>query len=274
MSLWENYDAARRQQRTGRRRALVTLSTALVLIAAATAAWLLFRPEKVPVETADLLVAQPLAAPARENQTAAPAPQTGGARVLTEREDGRILPQSESFGGEHLVRLAANLAGQRPPSFKNAGPAGSPGPQKLELPGDGAPSLLSVGRATLAPTEIIGAAGEWQVRPWWNPGWLPATVDCGEIGTAAIAGHVSWAGRPGPFHRLGTLTAGDQIRCQASSGLWFTYEVTEVVRIDYTETDYYWRPLEENTAELTLFSCTPEISGIVVARARLTREEN
>ena len=130
----------------------------------------------------------------------------------------------------------------------------------------------AVGLATYTDTNIVGAANEWQVRPWWRLGWLPTTSDCGEVGTAAIGGHVSWLDRPGPLYDLGAMQTGDIIRCQAQNGTWYTYEVYEVVQIGYENSRYYWQPPQNQwESELSLFSCKPELTGIIVVRAKLRR---
>lgn len=177
---------------------------------------------------------------------------------------------SDADHAARLARLEENLRNQTVANFqKTAVRARGPLQLTYTVSGSGQAHAFTPGQATFGDTDIVGAAGEWVVRPWWKPGWVPNSADCGEVGAAAIAGHVSWAGRPGPFHDLGAMTAGDEIKCQASSGRWYTYTVTEVVRIDYSNTDYYQQPLSATGRELTLFSCTPEISGIVVVRASI-----
>ena len=183
-----------------------------------------------------------------------------------------ILPELPSSYYENRLRknVSSNSA---PPSLEHDGLERS-GPQRVQfiIGENGNLHDHNLGTASFAETEIVGAAGEWQVRPWWQPGWIPQTVDCGEQGTVAIGGHVSWQSRPGPFHDLGAMTAGDRIRCQSFTGEWFTYEVSEVVQIGYNNTDYYWETISNlNDHQLTLFTCKPEITGIIVVRAQLVR---
>lgn len=139
------------------------------------------------------------------------------------------------------------------------------GPRRLRLPTG---EEFETGVATFAATEIAGAAGEWRVVPWWLPGWIPESADCGQTGNAVLAGHVSWYRRPGPFQYLGALVAGDAIACQSRSGDWYTYIVTEVVRVEYSDTGSVWWTGHDQK-QLTLYTCTPAVDGIIMVRARI-----
>lgn len=142
----------------------------------------------------------------------------------------------------------------------------NPGPMQIRY-GD---REHTVGVATITKPSLRGAAGEWVARVWFRPAWLPDTVDCGQRGTTAIAGHVSWYGRPGPFDNLGTLSIGESIECLDSDGDWHIYQVVEAVRIPYEDTSYYWQlPNPGEGSVLSLYSCTPELDGIIVVRALL-----
>lgn len=171
-----------------------------------------------------------------------------------------------------INRLLGNQAIVDAPRLKYEKQDEKAGPSVIEytISSNGVSQTHNVGLATTTQTEVVGAAAEWTVRPWWKPGWVPQTVDCGEEGTAAIGGHVSWGSKPGPFYSIGSMTKGDRIRCLSGEGRWYQYVVSEVVRIDYDETQYYWESRQNlNPSQLTLFSCTPEITGIVVVRAEL-----
>ena len=196
---------------------------------------------------------------------------------------GRVLPGGQTFTNISVLpelpasyyesRLRRNISASSapPPSLKHDGHE-ERGPQRVQFIIGETGNLHdhALGTATFAETDIVGAAGEWQVRPWWQPAWVPQTVDCGNPGTVAIGGHVSWSSVPGPFHDLGAMVAGDRIRCQAQNGSWFTYEVSEVVQIGYNNTDYYWETRSNlNEHQLTLFTCKPGITGIIVVRAQL-----
>ncbi len=275
-SPWEELNAIRAREKRRKLRLISIVGFLLFVLASLIPVVSIFWPEALHFGFMNLTAEEP-DRPARGRQTFAAGQQEAETLLTAPRssaEAGRYF--STQFGGDHLIRLENNLRQSQLPSLRSMAARASQGPRKItyEVSGSGRAHEYALGRAAYAATRVIGAAGEWQVRPWWKPGWLPASVDCGEIGVAAIAGHVSWAGRPGPFNDLGAMAAGDEIRCQAATGSWFTYQVTEVVRIDYSETDYYWRALERGTAELSLFTCTPEITGIIVVRAHLNEEEN
>ncbi len=196
----------------------------------------------------------------------------------------RVLPGGQTFTNASMLpelpnsyyeaRLRKNIsASSAPPSLEHDG-GERRGPQRVQfiVGENGNFHDHPLGTATFAETEIVGAAGEWQIRPWWQPAWVPQSVDCGQPGTAAIGGHVSWQSLPGPFHDLGAMVAGDRIRCQSQTGEWFTYEVSEVVQIGYNNTEYYWETRSNlNDHQLTLFTCKPGITGIIVVRAQLVK---
>ena len=195
---------------------------------------------------------------------------------------GRVLPGGQTFTSTSILpelptsyyedRLRQKLAtSNNAPALTHDG-GEERGPQRVQfiISENGSFHDHSLGEATIIKTDTVGAAGEWQVRPWWRPAWVPQTVDCGEEGTVAIGGHVSWARRPGPFHDLGAMSAGDRVRCQSQDGDWFTYEVSEVVQVGYNDTEYYWSTRSNlNSKQLTLFTCKPEITGIIVVRAQI-----
>lgn len=211
------------------------------------------------------------------------AQQDSGFAVLTpmptnpQAEVEPLSPVRSLFGAalpeeQFIDRLLLNQIGDEAPNLRYAQQPQKEGPSAIEytISSNGVSRTHSVGNATATATDIAGAAAEWSVRPWWRPGWVPQTVDCGQEGTTAIGGHVSWGSKPGPFYSIGAMSEGDVIRCLSSEGRWYEYKVAEVVRIDYSETRYYWESRESlNPSQLTLFSCTPEISGIIVVRAEL-----
>ena len=212
-----------------------------------------------------VLTAVPTATPFPEQAagTAGFAPKGVSAGIPPEKFINRLLSNTETVADGSIPQLAHNAEPQ------------NKGPLQVEftVSANGRTHSHSVGRATSTTTDIVGAAAEWQIRPWWRPGWVHQTVDCGEVGTASIGGHVSWGSKPGPFYHLGALNEGDLIRCLSSDALWYQYRVTEVVRIDYSETEFYWQSRSDlHPKQLTLFSCTPEITGIVVVRAELFTE--
>jgi hypothetical protein len=56
---------------------------------------------------------------------------------------------------------------------------------------------------------------------WWAYGATPGSTS----GTVLLAGHISWAGRPGVLGRIGTLRLGDQISITRRDGVVVRYAV-------------------------------------------------
>lgn len=278
MSAWDQFDQHHQQRRAKRKRlaagALAFLGLASLAGSLLIPRWLA-NPKPPELSEISASSADTAAASRADGNLSERAEQvTAGAQTAVSPRSSfaaGAAPGSQAAVEARLDRLAENLREHEVAAFKKQAAETHRGPQTISytVSGSGQDHYFSPGRATFGDTDIVGAAGEWVVRPWWQPGWVPNSADCGEVGTAAIAGHVSWAGRPGPFHDLGAMTAGDEIRCQSSRGRWHIYTVTEVVRIDYANTDYVQQTLKSNGRELTLFSCTPEITGIIVVRAAI-----
>lgn len=60
---------------------------------------------------------------------------------------------------------------------------------------------------------------------WYTPGPAP-----GEKGPAVIAGHVTWNGKPGVFHRLSSLKAGDTIEVARTDGKSSKFTVSRIAQ--------------------------------------------
>lgn len=89
-----------------------------------------------------------------------------------------------------------------------------------------------------------------------GPGHYPGTVDPGQPGNVAIAGHRTGWGFP--FRDLDTVKAGDRIRLVDRSGAKHTYVVETTLLVDPNET---WvlgpDPLGTGKPTLTLTTCDP-----------------
>ncbi|MFJ9417963.1 class F sortase [Streptomyces sp. NPDC101227] len=60
---------------------------------------------------------------------------------------------------------------------------------------------------------------------WYTPGPAP-----GETGPAVIAGHVTWNGKPGVFHRLSSLKTGDTIEVARTDGKSSKFTVSRIAQ--------------------------------------------
>jgi sortase (surface protein transpeptidase) len=63
-----------------------------------------------------------------------------------------------------------------------------------------------------------------------DAGWFSRGPTPGALGPAVIAGHVTWNGVPGIFHRLGTLRRGDQVTVTRKDGKTAVFTVTRVAQ--------------------------------------------
>ena len=59
-------------------------------------------------------------------------------------------------------------------------------------------------------------------------GWFSRGATPGALGPAVIAGHVTWNGANGVFHRLGTLRRGDRVSVSREDGKTAVFRVTRV----------------------------------------------
>ena len=63
-----------------------------------------------------------------------------------------------------------------------------------------------------------------------DAGWFSGGATPGALGPAVIAGHVTWNGVPGVFHRLDTLRRSDQVLVTRDDGRIAVFTVTRVAR--------------------------------------------
>jgi sortase A len=96
-----------------------------------------------------------------------------------------------------------------------------------------------------------------------GPGHYPDTVDPGEVGNFAVAGHRATYGEP--FANLDRVQVGDEVRVERA-GMLHTYVVTESFITDPSDTDVLLpvpgQPgVEANEAVLTLTTCHPRWSS-------------
>jgi hypothetical protein len=228
-----------------------------------------FAPASAPISLSGAASpAEPTAPPAgrplsgSSRPTSPPAAIAGslGSLLFTDQAGPPLIEQ---------IRLAT-----QPPIFPTPAVAPARGPQRLHftVTANGQEHEHRIGLAYVGAADVPGAAGQWLVQPWTRPAWLPISDDCG-AGMTIIAGHVAWQGQPGPFHDLGALTEGDEIVCQARTGRWHTYRVTRRARIEYHETQQYRQREPGGSKTLVLYSCTPEVDGILVVWSTQIEEE-
>jgi sortase (surface protein transpeptidase) len=88
-----------------------------------------------------------------------------------------------------------------------------------------------------------------------DPGWFTGAPTPGALGPAVIAGHVSWNGALGVFHRLDTMRRGDQVSVTRKDGNTAIFTVTRVKQYSKSQfpTQAVYGPI--NHAGLRLITC-------------------
>lgn len=129
----------------------------------------------------------------------------------------------------------------------------------LPTPEVGLPTTISIPAIQVnADIEYVGLDNQRRMdvpKDEWNVAWYELGPKPGELGNAAIAGHLDSTTGPAVFYNLEKLAAGDQITVTDAVGQIHTFKVTEIARYDVTEF-----PLEKvfgkhDTARLNLITC-------------------
>jgi sortase (surface protein transpeptidase) len=101
-------------------------------------------------------------------------------------------------------------------------------PVAVSIPRIGVQStLVELGRDTHGAMEVPGDPAR---AGWFTPGPSP-----GALGPAVIAGHVTWNGAPGVFHRLGAMRRGDQVTVTRKDGKTAVFTVSRVARFSKSQ---------------------------------------
>ncbi len=135
---------------------------------------------------------------------------------------------SETTSGTEPSSAAAEPALPISPLAAQLGPRGSAVPR---LAGERVlPTAITIGELELwAPVRAVGLddGGELEVPDETEVGWYELGASPGETGATVLAAHVTWNDTVGPFHKLGKLEPGAEIRVGASDGSIRIYEVVE-----------------------------------------------
>ncbi len=91
--------------------------------------------------------------------------------------------------------------------------------------------------------------------------WYEFSSMPGRPGPAVILGHVDGDGRPGIFHQVHTLKAGDRVIIERSDGSRLTYAVTRVFKTDKDEFPTERVYGTTNESELRLITCGGKWEG-------------
>ncbi|MGW2631230.1 class F sortase [Streptomyces chattanoogensis] len=125
--------------------------------------------------------------------------------------------------------------GQATPGTGTGAESGQGGEQEAEGAAEkSAPQRISVPSLNISSTLVpLGRKKDGTMETpadpdkagWYTPGPAP-----GEKGPAVIAGHVTWNGKPGVFHRLSLLKAGDTIDVARTDGKSSKFTVSRVAQ--------------------------------------------
>jgi LPXTG-site transpeptidase (sortase) family protein len=97
--------------------------------------------------------------------------------------------------------------------------------------------------------------GEMEVPDETEVGWYELGAAPGEAGATVLAAHVTWNDTVGPFHKLGELEPGAEIRMRLSDGSTRIYEVVERTMFRKDELPN-WRIFRRDGPEsLVLITC-------------------
>jgi LPXTG-site transpeptidase (sortase) family protein len=109
-----------------------------------------------------------------------------------------------------------------------------------------------------APVELVGltADGAMDVPKQWNDvGWYEYGPAPGQVGNAAIAGHLDSTTAPAVFWRLGSLKPGDKIMVTLSNSQTVTFVVKQKVSYAYNDAPIAQVFGPASTANLNLITC-------------------
>ncbi|AJT69397.3 hypothetical protein T261_7800 [Streptomyces lydicus] len=131
--------------------------------------------------------------------------------------------QQPARGGQAAPGTGTGAESGQGGEQETGGAAEKSAPQRISVPSLNLSStLVPLGRkkdGTMETPADPAKAG------WYTPGPAP-----GEKGPAVIAGHVTWNGKPGVFHRLSSLKAGDTIEVARTDGKSSKFTVSRIAQ--------------------------------------------
>jgi hypothetical protein len=98
-------------------------------------------------------------------------------------------------------------------------------------PGPGRLRIGSIGVDVDVVPVGVDAAGDMQVPGPTVAGWYQFGPRPGEPGSAVLAAHVDYGGRPGAFFRLRDVVPGDRVEVAGPDGAPLALTVSEVTRV-------------------------------------------
>ena len=185
-----------------------------------SSSWNLSRPLRAVIAIAlaiigAVLVWAALARPSTPEPALAPAPN-GNSMPLTSPSAPEVTPEGPTEQADHVRDQITGLV--LPESD----------PLVMSIPKIGVRStLVDLGLDTDGAMEV---PQDPALAGWFSRGPAP-----GALGPAVIAGHVTWNGAPGVFHRLGTVRRGDQVIVTRKDGKIAVFTVSRVARFSKSQ---------------------------------------
>ena len=187
-----------------------------------------------------------------------PARATGGSAVVADAPSATPSSSATTIPSPEPTPVATEPAVPAAPAV--------PTPERAVLPATrAAPMAASEPLRVLIPAIGVDSTlmdlglesdGTMEVPPRGFPaGWYTGAPTPGQLGPAIIVGHVDWAGRPGVFHDLGTVRAGDEVDVARADGTTAVFRVREVEQVakDAFPTERVYGDLDH--AGLRLVTC-------------------
>ncbi|KPC64627.1 sortase [Streptomyces chattanoogensis] len=147
----------------------------------------------------------------------------GGCGGQTPVSQSPPAQQQPARGGQAAPGAGTGAESGQGGAQETGGAAEKSAPQRISVPSLNLSStLVPLGRkkdGTMETPADPAKAG------WYTPGPAP-----GEKGPAVIAGHVTWNGKPGVFHRLSSLKAGDTIEVARTDGKSSKFTVSRIAQ--------------------------------------------
>jgi LPXTG-site transpeptidase (sortase) family protein len=166
------------------------------------------------------------------------------------------LAASEPAPAEAPIAPVDPAAGDEPSSLAAlVGPRGSAVPKAYTRL---VPASVTIDDISLwGPIRSVALEddGEMEVPDETEVGWYELGAAPGEAGATVLAAHVTWNDTVGPFHKLGELEPGAEIRMRLSDGSTRIYEVVERTMFRKDELPN-WRIFRRDGPEsLVLITC-------------------
>lgn len=176
--------------------------------------------------------------------------------LLTNRHvEAQVERQSTGNAEDQSAPMVGDMPTEGEQPDVNAYGVAATLPRKISIP-----KLDAEARVIKLGTTASGALAS--PASIYDTGWYADSAKPGEPGAMLIDGHVHGPTKPGVFHGLKTLKAGDEISVERGDGKTFTYKVVKTQTYPADSMDMMGAALTPITAGkpgLNLITCTGEL---------------